>query len=83
MDERRRVWERVLEWGERSPAYKIYSSHSSEKEKTRACSDIYANCRPESSWEHLTSLLYKEDEMTAVDQARPFLPPRGKWITSK
>ena len=57
----------------------IYSSHSSEKEKTHACSDVYVNCRPESSWEHLTSLLYEEDEMTAVDQARPFLPPRGKF----
>ena len=55
----------------------IYSSHSSEEEKTRACSDTYVNSRPESSWEDLTSLLYTEDEMTAVDQARPFLPPRG------
>ena len=57
----------------------IYSSHSSEKEKTHACSDVYVNCRPESSWEHLTTLLYEEDELTAVDQARPFLPPRGKF----
>ena len=56
----------------------IYSSHSSEKEKTHACSDVYVNCRPESSWEYLTSLLYEIDEMTAVDQARPFLPPRGE-----
>ena len=56
----------------------IYSSHSSEKERTHVCSDVYVNCRPESSWEYLTARLYKEDEMTAVDQARPFLPPRGK-----
>ena len=56
----------------------IYSSHSSEKEKTHVCSDAYVNCRPESSWEHLTLLLYEIDEMTAVDRARPFLPPRGK-----
>ena len=56
----------------------IYSSHSSEKEKTHACSDVYVSCHPESSWEHLTSLLYEEDELTAVDQARPFMPPRGK-----
>ena len=55
----------------------IYNSHSSEKEKTHACSDMYVNCRHQSSWEHLTSVLYEEDEMTAVDQARPFLPPRG------
>ena len=57
----------------------IYSSYSSEKEKTRTCSDVYVNCHPESSWEHLTSLLYREEELTAVDQARPFLPPRGKF----
>ena len=61
----------------------IYSSHSSEEEKTHACSDVYANCHPESSWEYLTSLLYEEDELTAVDQARSFLPPRGKLTTSK
>ena len=83
MDKRRHVWEGVLGRGVRSHVEEIYSRHSSEKEKTYACSDIYANCRPESSWEHLTSLLYEEDEMIAVDQARPFLPPRGKRITSK
>ena len=83
MDKRRDVWERVLGWEGRSHVDEIYSSHSSKKEKTRACSDIYINSCPKSSWEHLTSLLYKEDKMTAVDQARPFLPPRGKWITNK
>ena len=83
MDKRRGVWWRVLGREGGSSVDEIYSSHSSEKEKTRACSDIYINSRPESSWEHLTSLLYSEDEMTAVDQARPFLPPRGKWTTSK
>ena len=83
MDKRRRVWERVLGGGVRSHVDEIYSNRSSEKEKTHACSDIYIKYHPESSWEHLTSLLYEGDEMTAVDQARPFLPPRGKWITSK
>ena len=83
MDKRRRVWGRVLGRGGESHVDEIYSSHSSEKEKIRACSDIYINSCPESSWEYLSSQLYEEDEMTAVDQARPFLPPRGKWITSK
>ena len=55
----------------------LYSSHSTEKEKTLSCSDTYVNCYPEASWEHLTTLLYEEDEMTAVDQTRPFLPPKG------
>ena len=56
---------------------KIYSGHSTEEEKTHTCSDVYVNCRPESSWEHLTSRLYRADETAAVDQARPLLPPRG------
>ena len=75
-DKRREMWRSVLRY---SPIVdEIYNIHSSENERTRACSDIYVNCNPQSSWEPLTSLLYKEDEMTAVDQARPFLPPRGK-----
>ena len=81
VDKRRQVWDRVLTWryGLRrvSPVDQLYSSHSTEKEKNLSCSDTYVNCHPEASWEHLTTLLYEEDEMTAVDQARPFLPPKG------
>ena len=78
-DPRRRLPSPLLLSGTDPKIFKeIYSSHSSEKEKTHACSDVYVNCRPESSWEHLTSRLYEEDELTAVDKARPFLPPRGK-----
>ena len=87
-DKRRQVWEIVLEivhgYEEETRVYmyfdEIYSSHSSEREKTHACSDMYVNCHPDSSWENLTSQLYKEDEMTAVGQAMTFLPPRGKSI---
>ena len=77
-DKRRRVWEKVL--GIDGKVDEIYSGHSSEKEKTHALSDIYVNCHPEPSWEYLTSVLYEEEEMTAVDQARPFLPPKGKLV---
>ena len=96
---RRQLWETVLKRGEdfsRIPVLRwrgmpstkqivdeIYSNHFSEKEKTHVCSDTYVNCRPESSWEHLISWLYRAEEMTAVDQARSFLPPRGKWTTYK
>ena len=75
--DKRRLWERVLTWNYRSPMNQLYSSHSTEKEKTLSCSDTYVNCHPEASWEHLTTLLYEEDEMTAVDQTRPFLTPKG------
>ena len=74
VDKRRQVWERVLTG---KVVDQLYSSHSTEKGKTLSCSDTYVNCYPGSSWEDLTSLLYEEDEMTAVDQARPFLPPKG------
>ena len=81
MDKRRQVWEKVLHYkfgvDNSSLVDQVYSSQSTEKEKTLSCSDTYITCHPESSWEHLTSLLYEEDEMTAVDQARPFLPHRG------
>ena len=77
VDKRRQVWGRVLTWDEESPVDELYSSHSTEKERTLSCSDTYVNYYPGSSWEQLTTLLYEEDEMTAVDQARPFLPPKG------
>ena len=76
------MWERVLEYYDVDVKSsflvdQVYSSQSTEKEKTLSCSDTYITCHPLSSWEHLTTLLYEEDEMTAVDQARPFLPHRG------
>ena len=82
MDKRRQVWKKVLEYYDvddksSSLVDQIYSSQSTEKDKTLSCSDTYITCHPLSSWEHLTSLLYEEDEMTAVDRARPFLPHRG------
>ena len=79
IDKRRQVWRRVLTWYGASPVDQLYSSDSTEKEKNLSCSDtyMYVNCHPEASWEHLTTLLYEEDEMTAVDQTRPFLSPKG------
>ena len=79
VDKRRQVWRRVLTWRWESTVDQLYSRHSTEKEKNLSCSDTYVNCRPEASWEHLTTLLYEEDEMIAVDQTRPFLPPKGWW----
>lgn len=74
------VWKKVL--GRRVESYvqSVHSSNSTEQEKTFACSDTYVHCSPDASWENLTSVLYREDEMTAVDLARPFLPPRGKLM---
>ena len=83
VDKRRQVWKRVLTWEWKSPVNQLYSGRSTEKEKKLSCSDTYVNCHPEASWEHLASRLYEEDEMTAVDQTRPFLPPKGWWCGEK
>ena len=86
------MWEKVLKreyWPAESLSLttkpssyidEVYTKYTSGKEKLHVLADVYISCRPESSWEHLTSVLYEEDEITAVDEARPFLPPRGKWI---
>ena len=86
VDKRRQLWERMLGKEEKLMVQRMSNptlsyTYSSEKARTHACSDVYVNCRPESSWEHLTSLLYEKDELTAMDQARLFLPPRGKLYT--
>ena len=59
--------------------YSELSSHTNDKDFIPACSEAYVS-HPRSSWEYLTSLLYAEDELTAVDEARPFLPPRGESL---
>ena len=59
--------------------YSELSSHTNDKDFLPACSEAYVS-HPKSSWERLTSLLYEENELTAVDEARPFLPPRGESL---
>ena len=78
LGKRKQVWMRILRWEARSYVENVYSGSSTEMNRILACSNTYVHCCPESSWEDLTSLLYEQDEATAVDQAEPFLPPRGK-----
>ena len=77
VDERRRVWEEVLEEG---AVEEIYSSHSSEEEKLHSCADIYANCKPDSSWETLVSLSFFCGEIAAAKEAKSFLQHNGGWF---
>ena len=65
---------------ESDSVYSELISHTSDKDFLPACSEVYVHSCPRSSWEHLTTLLYEEDELTAVDEARPFLPPRGEFV---
>ena len=63
----------------------IKSKCSSEKELLHTCPDIYVNCHPHSSWEHLACGLYQKVETAAVEEVRSYLNPRGRlfqWVWS-
>ena len=63
----------------------IKSKCSSEKELLHTCPDIYVNCHPDSSWEHLARVLYQKVETAAVEEVRSYLNPRGRlfqWVWS-
>ena len=50
--------------------------YSSEREHEYA--DLYVNCSPYSSWEHLARTLYRHHQVSAVEEVRSYLPPRGE-----
>ena len=75
VDNRRRVWEKVLG---RGAVEEIYSSHSSEEDKLHSCADVYVTCKPNSSWEELVQNLYYDcGEMAAAKEAKAFLQQKG------
>ena len=75
VDNRRQLWEEVLR---RSTVEEIYNSHSRDEEKLHSLSDVYVNCKDDSSWEVLVCCLYKEGAVAATQTARAFLPPKGR-----
>ena len=73
---RREVWVKVLRWIGRTPSSyldDVYSKYTADEEKTLALADVYINSRPESSWHHLLQTLYREGELAAAKEAKPFL----------
>ena len=88
VDNRRLLWRKTLDEVNRLSSLltrrrkgvveEIYGSHSSDEEKLCSISDIYVNCKPDSSWEGLVCCLYENGEMAATDIAKAFLPPKGK-----
>ena len=76
VDNRRQLWENVF--GYDRVIGEIYDSQSSDEEKLCSVSDIYVNCRPDSSWEELVCCLYENGEMAAAEITKAFLPPKGK-----
>ena len=80
-DKRRKVWEKVLEWGHDDPPHsyldEVYTKCTTHKEKTHALADVYINIKPEFSWQHLLETLYHESELTAAKEAKSFLQQNG------
>ena len=77
---RREVWGRVLDLDGATPSSyldEVYSKYTTAKEKTRALADVYINCRPKSSWQHLVLTLYSESELAAAKEAESFLQQNG------
>ena len=75
VDNRRRVWEEVLD---SEIVCEIYNSHSitSEEEKLYSCASCFAS-KPESSWEQLVQRLYYCSEMAAAKEAKTFIQQKG------
>ena len=80
-DKRRKVWEKVLEWGHDDPPHsyldEVYTKYTTDKEKAHALADVYINIRPESSWQHLVEILYDESELATAKEAKLFLQQNG------
>ena len=57
----------------------IRSSCSTNREIASECASYYVHCYRQPSWTHLASCLYWEEEFTAVEKCKPFLPLRGKY----
>ena len=60
----------------------VYTTYTTDEEKTRALADVYINIKPESSWQDLVETLYYENELAAVKEAKSFLQQNGKWYCS-
>ena len=66
-------------WGELSPAIgRVIEGEGYSSEKDRIYADLYANCKTNSSWELIARPLYHHHQVTAVEEVRSYLPPRGE-----
>ena len=57
----------------------IISSCSTNREIASECASYYVHCHRQPSWTHLANVLYEEEEFTAVEKCKPFLPLRSKY----
>ena len=65
--------------GRLSPAIgRVIQAEKYSSEKDHTYTDLYVNCKSNSSWEHLAGSLYRHDQVAAVEEVRSYLPPRGE-----
>ena len=79
-EERQQVLKSALEFDRylHLPIFEAYKKYSTVLEMEAAAVDIYVNCDPDASWDHLARSLYHHHQMAAVEEVRSYLPPRGK-----
>ena len=75
VDKRGRAWETVLDRHLANNYYRY--CYSLEEEKLHTCTDIYANYKPDSSWEQVFQGLYEGSELEAAKEAKAFLQQKG------
>ena len=51
---------------------------STDKEKKKSYANYYVNYHPDASWEHLTWVLYLENELAAARESKSFMST-GKY----
>ena len=57
----------------------IQKQYWKNSEREMAFVDAYVNCDPTLSWHELAKVLYHLHHVAAVEEVRPYLPPRGKF----
>ena len=66
-------------WEDLSPAIgRVIKSEKYSSKKDPTYADLYVNCNPWASWEHLAMSLYRHHQVAAVEEVRSYLPPRGE-----
>ena len=53
-------------------------NHLSKREKKHTVVNYYLKINPRASWQHLTRMLYRVEELNAVEKAKQHLP-KGMW----
>ena len=60
--------------------FEVIQQRYSPEERESVRVDIYVNCNPRSSWEHLAKELYYHQQDIALGEIKFYLPPRGEFI---